>query len=193
MASSYRGKRKLKDASYATSPKQALEARLITGAFKATSAQALNVEAYLTPIGLELDKKADQTAARLCSGPLHHTLTQSRSAHPRRILAPLEVLEKRYAKHFGTSIHELERKPAYIVAPWWQPPTINIPNSKEKATQLHNQHLASKPPLEVVAYTDGSGINEKIGSSCVIQGESKAIKKFLGTRTCNIKKMHFFI
>ena len=49
----------------------------------------------------------------------------------------------------------------YIVAPWWQPPTINIPNSKEKATQLHNQCLASKPPLKIVAYTDGSGINEK--------------------------------
>ena len=124
-------------------------------------------------------------SSRLCSGPLYHTLTQSRSTHPRRILAPLEVLEKRYAKLFGNDIHELERKPAYIVAPWWQPPTINVPTSKEKATQLHNQHLASKPPLEIVAYTDGSGMNEKIGSSCVIQGESKAIKKFLGTRTCS--------
>ena len=115
----------------------------------------------------------------------HYLLSStSRSTHPRRILTPLEVLEKRYAKLLGNNIHELERKPAYIVPPWWQPPTINIPNSKERATQLHNQHLASKPPLEIV-YTDGSRINEKIGSSCVIQGESKAIKKFLGTRTCS--------
>ncbi len=36
---------------------QVLGARLITGAFKATSTQALNVEAYLTTIGLEWDKK----------------------------------------------------------------------------------------------------------------------------------------
>ena len=36
-----------------------------------------------------------------------------------------------------------------------------------------------------MAYTDGSGINEKIGSFCVIEGESKAIKKFLGAITCS--------
>ncbi len=54
---------------------QALGTRLIIGDYKATSAQALNVEAYLTPIGLELDKKTDQTTARLCSRPLYHTLT----------------------------------------------------------------------------------------------------------------------
>lgn len=44
---------------------QALEAYVITGIFKATSVQALNIETYRTLIGLELDKKADQTAAWL--------------------------------------------------------------------------------------------------------------------------------
>ena len=62
---------------------QALGARAINGALKATSVQTLNIEAYLTPIGLELDKKADQTAARLYSGPLYSTITQNRSVHPR--------------------------------------------------------------------------------------------------------------
>ena len=62
---------------------QAMGARLITGAFRATSAQALNIEAHLTPIGLELNKRTDQTAVRLCSGPLYHTLIQSRSTHSR--------------------------------------------------------------------------------------------------------------
>lgn len=38
---------------------QALRICQITIAFKAISMQALNVEAYLTPIGFELDKKAD--------------------------------------------------------------------------------------------------------------------------------------
>ena len=62
---------------------QALGACLITRTFKATLAQALNVEAYLTPINLELDKKADQTAVRLCFGPLYYMLTQNRSTHLR--------------------------------------------------------------------------------------------------------------
>ena len=70
---------------------QALGARAITGAFKATSVQALNIhEAYLTPIGLELDKKDDQTAARLYSGPLYSTITQNRSVHCLHPLKPLK-------------------------------------------------------------------------------------------------------
>ncbi len=109
---------------------QALGARLIIGVYKATSAQALNVEAYLTSMALELDKRADQTAVRLCSGLLYRRLTKSRSTHPRRILTPFEVFEKRYAKLFGNNIREVESKPAYIVASWWQPLTIDISNSK---------------------------------------------------------------
>lgn len=49
---------------------QAVGARLITGAFKANSTQAFNIEAHLTPINLKLDKKITHTAARLFSGPL---------------------------------------------------------------------------------------------------------------------------
>ena len=37
--------------------------------------------------------------------------------------------------------------------------------------------------MQIVAYTDGSGINNKIGSSCIIPKKSKVIKKFLGART----------
>lgn len=38
---------------------QVLGAYTITKVFKTTSTQALNVEAYFIPIGLQLDKKAD--------------------------------------------------------------------------------------------------------------------------------------
>ena len=58
----------------------------------------------------------------------------------------------------------------YIVALWWQPLTINILNSEEKSMQLYNQYLTLKSLLELVAYTDRDEINEKISSSCVIQG-----------------------
>ncbi len=49
-------------------------AHIITRAFTATFVQVLNIEAYLTPVGLELDKKADQTAAWLYLGPLYLTI-----------------------------------------------------------------------------------------------------------------------
>ncbi len=82
--------------------------------------QALNIEKYLTPISLELDKKTDQTIACLYFGPLYYILTQGRSTNPRRIPTPLESLEKHHTKVFGNNNHKLERRPAYIVAPWWE-------------------------------------------------------------------------
>ena len=88
---------------------QALGACVITRSFKATFVLALNIEAYLTPIRLELDKKTDQTAARLCLGPLYSTITQNRSVHPKRLLTPLETLEKRHAKLLKSSISKLEK------------------------------------------------------------------------------------
>lgn len=164
---------------------QALRVRLIIKAFKATSVQALNMKIYLTSIGFKPNKKADQTISCLCFGLLFHTFIQHQSIHPRQILVPLEILGKRYAKLFNNNVYKLKRKPAYIIALSWQPQTINISNLKKKAIQLHNQLLALKPPLKIVTYIDRSGINEKIDFFSMIQGESKAIKKFLETYTYN--------
>ncbi len=97
---------------------QATGARLIMGAFKATSAQALNIEAHLIPIDLELDKKTIQTAACLFSKPLQLTLTQGGSTHIKRTLIPLKTLQKYYVKSVGSNIDELERRPANIVLSW---------------------------------------------------------------------------
>lgn len=94
------------------------------------------------------------------------------------VLHPVQVMIRKY-QQFQAYVHDysrLERTPVYIVAPWWQPPDINISSSKEKAIHLHNQHLAQNTALETLAYTDGSGINQKIGLACIILGERKAIK-----------------
>ena len=67
-----RRKRKPKDLSGATGPSPGHRSASHYRAFKATSAQALNIEAHLTPINLELDKKMIHTAARLFFGPLSY-------------------------------------------------------------------------------------------------------------------------
>lgn len=162
---------------------------LITGKFKATLAQSLNFEVYLTPIGFELDKKKDQIAAYLWSGPLYHILSQSWFTYLRQIFILLEIFEKHYAKGIDNNIYKIESKLAYIKVLWWQCLAIDIPNSNKKTIQLYNQYLALKPLLEKVAYTDGSGINKKISFSFIVQGKSKAIKKFLGAHTYNIVYM----
>lgn len=86
-------------------------ARLITGAFKATSAQALNIEAHLTHIGLELGKKTDQQ--QLAYTPGLYIIRSLKLIYASKMNPyPLEVLEKRYTKVFGNNIHKLEIKPA---------------------------------------------------------------------------------
>ncbi len=92
--------------------------RRITGEFKATSAEALNIEAHLTRMDLELDKKTIQTAACLFSRPLYHTLTQSRSTNVKQTLTQLETLKKYYVKFVGSNVDELEERPVYFVTFW---------------------------------------------------------------------------
>ena len=57
----------------------------------------------------------------------------------------------------------------------------NLLDILEEDYYLHNQYLAQKTALKTRAYTDGSGINQKIGSACIILGKGEAIKRFLGT------------
>ncbi len=71
----------------------------------------------------------------------------------------------------------------------WCSPSIKIPSSKKTVTQLHDQFLAFKTFSQIVAYTDRSGINNKIGFSSVISEKYKVIKKFLEVRTrCTVYK-----
>ena len=44
---------------------------LIGGAFKTSSAEALNVELYLPPIRIQMDRIAQETALRLRTGPMY--------------------------------------------------------------------------------------------------------------------------
>lgn len=159
---------------------QSLGARLITKAFKATSTQVLNIQTYLTPIGLVIDKKVHQTAARLHSGSLYSIITEGRSTQPRQTPTPLEVLEKRRTKLLGSSIQELERTPVCIVAPWWQPPNLDIASSKKAVIHLHNQIVAQKTARDTLAYTDGSRVNKNRFRMHHFRSAS-TYKKLLGT------------
>lgn len=119
MVYAHEKKKKPKGSSYATSSSPGhRNMPNYSGVFKVTSFQALNVEAHLTPITLELDKKTVQTAACFFSGPLYQIVTQSRSKCVRQTSNPLEILEKCYKKLLGHSIEELKKRPPYIVPPW---------------------------------------------------------------------------
>lgn len=95
---------------------QALGARPINRIFKRIIVQTYNCDINVTSVSLKLDKKADQTAICLYSGPLYHTLTQSRSIHIKQIFTLFEIFEKHYGKLISNNIHKIKSKLAHILA-----------------------------------------------------------------------------
>lgn len=55
----------------------------------------------------------------------------------------LQILRKCYTKLLESNIQELKRRPVYIIAPWWQPPNVNIASSK-KSNSSTKPALSSK-------------------------------------------------
>ena len=73
----------------------------------------------------------------------------------------------------------------YVVAPWWRPPTTIISVNKEEAKRLHDVTSNIMEDSELAIYTDGSGINNKIGAAAVATQYSVRLESFLGTFQCH--------
>ena len=150
---------------------QGRAARYITGAYRATSFPALDMEAYITPIKLRLEETAFATLLRLITTPSYSDIIKPRASLSKRKLtakcrkrSPLEILQHDFEARFG-EIKSIEAFEPMIRLPNWIPPPTNILGEKE-ATRLVERIERNKQPGSVL-YTDGSGINNKIGASAV--------------------------
>src|SRR5436190_24284891 len=54
-----------------------------------------------------------------------------------------------------------------LVAPWWEPPEVQIAESKEDALKNHDITTFCSPPNTTFIYTDGSGLEDKVGAAAV--------------------------
>ena len=68
--------------------------------------------------------------------------------------------------------------------PWWTSPPISIAGDRETAEGRHKDITTERePPLAI--YTDGSGINGKIGAAAVALTLNTHTQAFLGTETAS--------
>ena len=89
----------------------------------------------------------------------------------------MENLTRQFEKKSGLKIANLEKTVPFIVSPWWVPPKTIIALNKSEAKQNHNQMAHNLDPQHhLVVYTDGSGINDKIGAIAV---KELCVKHFL--------------
>jgi ribonuclease HI len=167
-------------------------ARIITGAFRATSQAALEVEAYLAPIKSQLEETTITSYMRIAASPLY-TLIESIRRTPYReeageawrytskLWTPLEAHHYRYSRIVGRETADnIEKRIPYITAPWWKAPIVAIKEDAKTAAETHNAILQRSMDLLIV-YTDGSGINGKIGAASVAPQIGVTRQAYMGT------------
>ncbi|GMG55441.1 unnamed protein product [Aspergillus oryzae var. brunneus] len=159
-------------AEFAQIQKQA--ALLISGAFKGTAAAALNIELYILPVHLQLQQIIEETAVRIRTGPelaCPESILKPRTARERRRggWTPIEALSRKGGPLWPLGEKKWETRQPYILAPW-EPPLVAVIDSHEAALQFHKECCARRQGIAV--YTDGSGLNDRVGAStvCLWQG-----------------------
>ena len=122
---------------------------------------------------------------RIAVTPTYSRIIEGRSKRRHRKMPPLEALSAHYERTSHLMIKDLEKVIPYVVPPWWRPPNITISGNSKDAKTSHDVILHTKEDTEMLIYTDGSGINNKIGAAAVPIQHSVMLKSFLGTFGCH--------
>jgi len=139
--------------------------RVVTGAYKATSQAALNIESHTTPILLEIKKRTMATAIRARSAIDFHIWT-ARAHILQYKKSPMAIIQRELQNR--TTQLQIRRQEIilpYLTTPWWTPPKIRIPGTAQEAIKAHNKDISTTTSLAI--YTDGSGISGKIGAAAI--------------------------
>ena len=159
--------------------------KAILGCFRTTSTTALEIETALTPPKHRLCSKILHTVTRLQATSFDHPIQQwiNRALHNGGGLSHesnLENLINHFPEYFDLMI---ERIQSYVRSPWWTlRAAINIELNKDSAELSHNVTLAQATQQNsLVIYTDGSGINGRIGAATYSPTNNEISRKHLGT------------
>ena len=137
---------------------------LITGALRSTATDTVETLVGLLPFHLLIDKlrysAAIQLATLLSTHPLHKPVTNAASKLVKQCLTPLHNLMHRYSIQPAT----MEKiTPRRFHADWKPCHVIQIIEDRKLTIRLIAH---DNPDLKI--FTDGSGINDKIGASAVL-------------------------
>ncbi|KAF7363687.1 RNA-directed DNA polymerase from transposon X-element [Mycena sanguinolenta] len=151
----------------------------ITGALRSTPTDVLDVYANLLPIEQLIDKVRASAALRIATRPathpLHHAIRREAARLSYTHSSPLQDL----VADFVLDPQNMERITAVRFPPLWSPTIqIQIPETKEDAIKADREDTSTYK-----VYTDGSGIDRRIGASAVLFKDGReigALQLFLG-------------
>ncbi|KAJ3560528.1 hypothetical protein NPX13_g9271 [Xylaria arbuscula] len=163
---------------------QARAARTITGAFKATSRPALNIESYLLPIQQQIWKHNAETIGRILSSQDMPELEKQKfeTENKQKYTSPLKRIYQEVQRRREPTGLDQEIVPPYVTPPWWEGPTTRIGEDTEQAESEHQRELESGRN-SILIYTDGSGIDGHIGAAAVCPMTKQTKRAYMGRDT----------
>ena len=145
---------------------QRLAMKAITGCYRTTPTAAMEIEAELQPLWIRLQTKVLLAITRMRSLSATHPIQEWISNALRTRTAKVRhrsVLENAL-QQFPILTENIETIEPFIRPPWWVPKVkVQVSAGKDEAKKLHDS-LCNKPGTEDI-YTDGSGIEGKIGAA----------------------------
>lgn len=128
-----------------------------------------------------MEKAIGLSLLRTITHPMYQAIQASRGGKPikERWASPLYRLTKRYNSQGRLPAGEPETRKPYAIPPWWKPPDTWIDEDPEKAIATHDRVIQETNSLNI--YTDGSGINGKIGAAAVVPTRKIIEKAYMGT------------
>ncbi|KAJ6439009.1 reverse transcriptase [Purpureocillium lavendulum] len=155
---------------------QGRAARVMSGAYKATSLPALDVEMHLLPIEQQIWKHNIEALDRIGAPSRRPTRESQRR---RTKISPLEAIQKTIHDREVNSWTQEQIDP-FVAPPWWQGPQTYI---EEPAEEARKKHLAllRQEKAAIHIYTDGSGINGQIGAAAVCPTIQQTRSSYMGT------------
>jgi len=150
-------------------------AALIAGAFRSTAGTALDIELFIPPVQQQIEWLNGLALTRIMGSPVESRIMESRTHQnqPHKLWSPLQQLQQQFTQVFDTLhlqheyIQSMEKVTPFVVAPWWEPPEVQIAESKEDALKNHDITTLCSPPNTTFIYTDGSGLEDRVGAAAV--------------------------
>src|SRR5204863_9580893 len=147
-------------------------AALIAGAFRTTAGTALDIELFIPPVQQQLERLNGFALTRIMGSPVEPRIKESRTHQnrPCNLWSPLQRLQHQFTQIFNTlqlNQESMEVVTPFVVAPWWEPPEVQIAHNKEEALKNHDITTLCSPPNTTFIYTDGGGLEDRVGAAAV--------------------------
>ncbi|EKG09000.1 hypothetical protein MPH_14030 [Macrophomina phaseolina MS6] len=161
-------------------------ARIIAGAYKATSKAALDIELFLLPAAQIVKKHMGETLLRVASTPLYWQLIQltertwdSRKRDCPNMRSPMLRIREYWNERLDGLLTNIEQRLPHFFPPWQKPADVCIAKSRELAIYQHDQTRKDTETLAI--YTDGSAIDGHVGAAATTPTTNTRRTKYMGT------------